>query len=149
MTERERMIKQHQAAIDCLNEVTEDHIGQMVMVRDYIDEEWIGPYQLVSINDAEFPFIVKNTESSFPKYTFATVKIPPRCPLDIELIPWEGGECPVEDGQRTIIMEGDGTVAMISSSSGLERQWKHEDSPSFNIVAYLPLNIRVQDEAHA
>lgn len=67
--------------------------------------------------------------------------------LDIHLIPWEGGKCPIEEGQAVLIQERSGNIRVVYQHDSFSDAWEHTyiDNPMFHIIAYLPVNITVKE----
>lgn len=153
MTERERQIAFLQAQIQCIQEVNEDHIGQQVWVRDGLKDPWQGPFVLEDFGtgDEGFPYGLLSKYDEYNTWRFATLQPPALNLVDIELIPWKGGECPVEEGQAVLIQEGSGNMRVMYQHNMFSDAWKHsiDEGKPFWIVAYLPVNVTVKGEGDA
>lgn len=148
MTEREQQIAWLQAQIQCIEEVNETHLGEMVWCSDILHGRRYGPLKLEKFyGGTAFPYGVRNEDGNYTTWRFATLKQPAPNPVDIELIPWEGGECPVEEGQAVLIQEGSGNMRVIYQQNMFSDAWKHsiDEGDPFWIVAYLPVNVTVED----
>lgn len=139
------------AQLECLEALSEDDIGTEVYVRDFVDAAWEGPYVLeyiVSPEDLDQPFEVVQGKRTMT-YRLATKTLPIE-PQTVTLIPWSGGECPIEKDCDIIIQCEDGILKIVDARQIDYGQWSHTitwgcTSTAYFIIAYRPITIDIEE----
>ena len=100
--------------------VTEDHIGRLVMVRNYDDQDWKGPIELSSVDGESVPYPYKTVCAV---YSQAKLYKGPTKPNWIE---HDGMGVPeeVEDAGKALVQKRNGWICVVDEYSPW---WIHDD----------------------
>lgn len=116
-------------------EVTENHVGCAVEVSDYGSSSIWYRITLSEIDtSSEWPYV------GFPGGAWKYARLI-REPQPVAMIPWSGGECPVDEGTPTVVVCRDDVKAFLTQPEGYS--WSHEMGKRTDIIAYLPLDLRM------
>ena len=128
------------AQLECLEALSEDDIGKPFYFSDSLDGPWDGPIKLSLVTplheDGQYPF--EDSEGNSWRICTKTLPIESQT---VTLIPWSGGDRPVDIGKVVVYQtRGRGPNAGVA---GL-LTWQHSDV-STDIIAYRPITIDIEE----